>query len=236
MMSLGPLANRPPHIRLLMIRDPMTAPVARSRRPLLVGAVALALAGLGGMALYGGGGPGNSAAAECRAAKPVAERLAPLARGEVAAVGVAAAPKPLPDLAFTGPEGAKRALSDFKGRTVLVNLWATWCVPCRQEMPALDRLQAELGGPDFEVVAINIDTRNLDRPKTWLKEAGVERLAYYADPEAKVFQDLKRVGKAVGMPTTLLVDREGCELALINGPAEWASEDALKLVRAALSR
>jgi hypothetical protein len=103
-------------------------------------------------------------------------------------------------------------------------------------MPALDGLQAALGGPDFEVVAINIDTRNLDRPKAWLKETGIERLAYYADPEAKVFQDLKRVGKAVGMPTTLLADREGCELALINGPAEWASEDALRLVRTALGR
>jgi thiol-disulfide isomerase/thioredoxin len=187
------------------------------------------------MALYGAGGPGNSAAAECRAAKPVAERLAPLARGEVAAVSVAATPKLLPNLAFTGPDGARRTLADFKGRTVLVNLWATWCVPCRQEMPALDRLQAALGGPGFEVVAINIDTRNLDRPKTFLNETGVQRLAYYADPEAKVFQDLKRVGKAIGMPTTLLVDREGCELALINGPAEWASEDALQLVRTALA-
>jgi thiol-disulfide isomerase/thioredoxin len=166
----------------------------------------------------------------------VAERLAPLARGEVAAVLVAKDPQRVPDLAFTGPDGAKKTLADYRGRTVLLNLWATWCAPCRQEMPALDRLQAALGGPDFEVVAVNIDTRNVDKPKAWLKEAGVERLAYYADPEAKVFHDLRRVGKAVGMPTTLLVDPEGCELALINGPAEWASEDALKLVRAALGR
>jgi thiol-disulfide isomerase/thioredoxin len=154
----------------------------------------------------------------------------------VAAVTVPKEPKPLPDLAFSAPDGPQKRLADYKGRTVLVNLWATWCVPCRQEMPALDKLQATLGGPDFEVVAINIDTRNLDRPKTWLKEAGVERLAYYADPEAKVFQDLKRVGKAVGMPTTLLVDPQGCELALLSGPAEWGSEDALTLVRAALAR
>jgi thiol-disulfide isomerase/thioredoxin len=154
----------------------------------------------------------------------------------VAAVTVAREPKPLPDLAFNGPDGSPTSLAAFRGRTVLLNLWATWCAPCRQEMPALDRLQGELGGRDFEVVAVNIDTRNLDKPRTWLKEAGVARLAYYADPEAKVFQDLKRVGKAVGMPTTLLVDPDGCELALINGPAEWASEDALKLVRAALAR
>jgi thiol-disulfide isomerase/thioredoxin len=211
----------------------MTISAARLRKPLLVGAAAVAL-GAAALALYGTGGAGNSAAGVCREAKVTAERLAPLARGEVAAVTVPKEPRPLPDLAFAGPDGAQKTLADYKGRTVLVNLWATWCAPCRQEMPALDKLQANLGGPDFEVVAINIDTRNLDKPKTWLKEAGVGKLAYYADPEAKVFQDLKRVGKAVGMPTTLLVDPQGCELALLNGPAEWASEDALKLIRAAL--
>jgi thiol-disulfide isomerase/thioredoxin len=213
----------------------MTAAPARFRRPLLMGAAAVAL-GVGALALYGTGGAGNSAAGECRAAQAAVERLAPLARGEIAAVTVPKNPKPVPNLAFKGPDGAPKSLGDYKGRTVLVNLWATWCVPCRQEMPALDKLQAALGGPDFEVVAVNIDTRNLDRPRTWLKEAGVEKLAYYADPEANVFQDLRRVGKAVGMPTTLLVDAQGCELALLNGPAEWASEDALKLVRAALER
>jgi thiol-disulfide isomerase/thioredoxin len=204
-------------------------------RPLLLGAAALGV-GAGAFALYGPAGGGNSAAAECRAAQAVAERLRPLARGEVAAVNAAEAPKRLPDLAFLGPDGQPKTLADFRGRTVLVNLWATWCAPCRQEMPALDRLQAALGGADFEVVAINIDTRNLDKPRAWLKEAGVERLAYYADPEAKVFQDLKRIGKVVGMPTTFLLDPQGCELAVLNGPAEWASEDALKLVRAALGR
>ena len=205
--------------------------MTRSRRPLLIGALAAALvAG----ALYGTlSGSGNSAA-ECRAAKPVAERLAPLARGEVAAVKVATEPKPLPDLTFNDPEGRPASLAGLKGKTVLLNLWATWCVPCRQEMPALDRLQGELGGPDFEVVAVNIDTRNLDKPKAWLKENGVTRLAYYADPQAKVFQDLRQLGKAVGMPTTLLIDPTGCELAHLSGPAEWASDDALRLVRAAL--
>jgi thiol-disulfide isomerase/thioredoxin len=213
----------------------MTARTARLGRPLLIGAAAFAV-GAGAFALYGAGGASNSAAPECRAARPVAERLLPLARGEVAALTVAKQSKPLPNLAFMGPDGTPKTLADYRGRTILLNLWATWCAPCRQEMPALDKLQAALGGPGFEVVAVNIDTRNLERPKAWLKEAGIERLAYYADREAKIFQDLKRVGKAVGMPTTLLVDPEGCELALINGPAEWASEDALTLVRAALER
>ena len=117
---------------------------------------------------------------------------------------------------------------------VLLNVWATWCVPCRKEMPALDALQAKLGGDKFEVVAVNIDTRNLDKPKTWLQELGVKRLGYYSDSSAKVFTDLKAIGKAFGMPTTLLIDAQGCELGAIAGPAEWASEDAVRLVEAAL--
>jgi thiol-disulfide isomerase/thioredoxin len=109
-------------------------------------------------------------------------------------------------------------------------------VPCRKEMPALDALQAKLGGRAFDVVAVNIDTRNLDKPKAWLKEVGITGLSYYADPSAKVFQDLKAVGRAFGMPTTLLVDPAGCELGYIAGPAEWGSDDAVKLVEAALAK
>jgi hypothetical protein len=100
-------------------------------------------------------------------------------------------------------------------------------------MPALDALQARLGSDKFEVVAVNIDTRNLDKPKTWLQEAGITKLGYYADPSAKVFQDLKAIGKAFGMPTTLLVDPQGCELGALAGPAEWASDDAIKLIETA---
>jgi hypothetical protein len=103
-------------------------------------------------------------------------------------------------------------------------------------MPALDALEAKLGGPAFQVVAINIDTRDLDKPKNWLKDAGIDRLTYYADPSAKVFQELKVVGRATGMPTTLLVDPAGCEIATLAGPAEWASDDAVKLVAAALAK
>ncbi len=80
-------------------------------------------------------------------------------------------------------------------------------------MPALDALQQRLGGPGFEVVAVNIDTRDPDKPKAWLKEVGVQKLAYYADPAAKSFQDLKSIGRAFGMPTTLLIDPKGCEIA-----------------------
>src|SRR5215212_3811298 len=217
----------------------MTDPTTRSRLPLAISA-AFALAmivGAGAVALYGTNpGAGNSAGAECRGARPVAARLAPLARGEVAAFNAASAPASVPNLAFAGPDGAPLSLADFRGRTVLLNLWATWCVPCRQEMPALDRLQTKLGDQGFHIIAVNIDTRNLDRPKTWLQEAGVRNLDYYADPQAKTFQDLKRVGKAVGLPTTLLINPQGCELGALAGPAAWDSEDAVKLVRAAVER
>jgi thiol-disulfide isomerase/thioredoxin len=210
-------------------------PAARMR-PLTLSALAAAAAAAAGLAaVYGMGGFGrNDADAACRPALETARRIAPLARGEVAAVAVAREPRRVPDLAFLDGSGDKKTLGEWRGRAVLLNLWATWCVPCRKEMPALDRLQARLGGPRFQVVAINIDTRDPDKPKTWLREARVDHLAYYADPSAKVFQDLKAAGWAFGMPTTLLVDPQGCELGVLAGPAEWTSEDALKLVTAAI--
>jgi thiol-disulfide isomerase/thioredoxin len=178
----------------------------------------------------------TAAASGCSLAKPVADRLKPLARGELAAVGVSHAPKPPPEIAFVGSDGQDRSLAGFKGRTILVNLWATWCVPCRQEMPALDKLQAELGGPDFEVVAINVDTRNPDKPKAWLQENGIHNLAYYADATGKLLQTLQKSGHVVGLPTTFVLDASGCEVALLKGPAEWASPDAFAFVRTALGR
>ncbi len=209
------------------------SPVWR-RRGLIAGTAVVAfLAGLAGV--YGIGGFQRNAGADatCQAAVDTAKRIAPLARGEVAALTVAQKPLRLPELSFQDGAGKQQTLQDWRGRYVLLNLWATWCVPCRKEMPALDALEAKLGGPDFQVVAINIDTRDAEKPKAWLKEVGIHRLAYFADPQAKVFQDLKAAGRAFGMPTTLLIDPQGCEIATLSGPAEWASDDAVKLVEAA---
>jgi thiol-disulfide isomerase/thioredoxin len=222
-----------------MTDQPQQAPPQRtegSRKGLL--ALLAAVAGLGIVAaVYGLAGMSrNVGDPVCKAALDIAKRVEPLARSELAAVRPADEARKLPDLAFHDASGQPKTLSDWRGRTVLLNLWATWCVPCRKEMPALDALQEKLGGPDFEVVAVNIDTRNLDKPKTWLGEAGVSHLSYYSDSDAKVFQDLKSAGKAIGMPTTLLVDPNGCEIASLAGPAEWASADGLKLVSAAIGR
>jgi thiol-disulfide isomerase/thioredoxin len=206
----------------------------RRRLALMAGAVAAgALAGLAGV--YGiGGFMRNAGDPDCQPALEIARRIGPLVRGEVAAMAIAESPLRVPNLSFRDRSGAERRLSDWRGRTVLLNLWATWCIPCRKEMPALDALEGAVGGERFEVVAVNIDTRDPDKPHAWLEGVGVNRLAYYADPSAKVFQDLKLIGRAFGLPTTVLVDPAGCEIGTAAGPAEWASEDGLKLVRSAL--
>jgi thiol-disulfide isomerase/thioredoxin len=204
------------------------------RRRILMCA-AVAAAALLGAAVYGTlRFPRNASEARCDPAVALARRVAPLAHGEVAAFTVAEEPMVVPDLAFFDGGGVERHLSEWHGRTVLLNLWATWCVPCRKEMPELNTLQEKLGGPGFEVVAVNIDTRDAEKPRAWLKTAGVDKLAYYADSSAKVFQVLKKVGRAPGLPTSLVIDPAGCEIGTIAGPAEWASADALTLITAAL--
>jgi thiol-disulfide isomerase/thioredoxin len=212
-----------------------TGAAPRRRKTILIAAAAIAALGIA--AVYGiAGYGGNAGDAACAGALATAKRIAPLARGEVAAVNVADTGLHLPALTFKDGNGAEKSLADWKGRTVLLNLWATWCVPCRKEMPALAGLQQKLGGPAFEVVAVNIDTRDADKPKAWLQQAGVTGLAYYADASARVFQELKSIGKAVGMPTSLLIDGSGCEIAYLAGPAEWSSDDALALVKAAMQK
>jgi thiol-disulfide isomerase/thioredoxin len=193
----------------------------------LIGAV------LGWTGIWISGLRGTQGDPACRGAVDLARKIGPLAHGEVAALTMANAPLRLPDLAFQDADGKPKKLSDWRGKTVLVNLWATWCVPCRKEMPALEGLQTKLEGPNFEVVAINIDTRDSEKPKNFLKEANLTRLGFFSDEKAKVFQDLKSIGRALGMPTSVLVDGQGCEIATIAGPAEWDSDDAVKLITAA---
>lgn len=189
-----------------------------------------------GFALYGtGSNLGNLAASgPCAEAAPAAARLAPLARGEVAAFDASAAPKPAPVVAFKGPDGASTDLAALRGKLLLVNLWATWCAPCKAEMPALDRLQAERGGDAFQVVAINVETRNLEKPPAWFKANGIAHLTYYGDPEGKVLPAIQAAVGSTGLPTTMLIDAKGCTLGVMKGPAEWSSEDGQRLIRAAL--
>lgn len=203
------------------------------------------LAGLlaGGAAIYvkeslSGNATGAVASADpaaCPLAAAKAEAITPFSKGQVAAMRTVDEHRTLPALVFDGPDGQKKTIADFAGKTLLVNLWATWCVPCREEMPALNALQKDLGSDKFEVVAINIDTGDDEKPKTFLDETKVHDLGYYRDASMGVFNTLKKEGLAFGLPVTLLMDDKGCLISAMNGPAAWDSEDAKALINATLA-
>ena len=218
---------------------PAEPTVKRRRRPSLkilsIAAVAGVLAGLGAVYVIGGfGGNDETTVVSCEGAVPTAAALRPVARGEVAAFTPAETPAYVGDLAFVRPDGTPGTIADFAGKTLLLNLWATWCAPCREEMPALDDLQAAIGGPAFEVVAINVDTRDDGRDARFLEETGIVSLARYVDRSMAVFNTLKGRALAVGMPTTLIIDGTGCQLGVMHGPAAWDSADAKALIAVAL--
>jgi len=137
-------------------------------------------------------------------------------------------PRQIPEFQFQDASGRARSLAEFRGRLVLLNIWATWCAPCREEMPALDRLQAKLGGPGFEVVALSIDQQGAAVVRRFFDEIGIKSLRLYVDPSAQAGFKLA----SVGVPTTLLIDRAGREIGRHVGPAKW---DAPEIVQA-LSR
>jgi thiol-disulfide isomerase/thioredoxin len=206
--------------------------VVRSRRVFVL-AAALGIAVAGGTALYRAGwGGGKEAEARCAGAVETAGRLKPFAKGDLAALLPAEAPADVRHLAFTTPAGEARSLADYAGKAVLLNLWATWCAPCREEMPALDALQAARGGDRFQVVTVNLDVGDPEKPATFLEETGIKALPDYRDPKMAIFNDLKRRGLAFGMPTTLLVDGQGCQVAALHGPAHWDGAEALAAVDA----
>lgn len=199
---------------------------------LAVFALALVL-GAGGV-LYALKRPGKEAAPACPAATAeTLARVGPLAKGEMAAFAFGAAAKPAPVLPFEGPDGQPTTLAAKKGKTLLVNLWATWCPPCRKEMPSLNALQKELGSDRFEVMAISLDTRNLERRKAFLDEIGATSLTFYGDPQGKTLPIMKAASGVMGLPTTLLIDDQGCQLGLLQGEAKWDSPDARALMKAA---
>src|SRR5271165_2050908 len=212
----------------------MTMPGFPPRPRGLVAPAIGVVAGVAALAfLYATLKPADKAAGNCPAASSALEaRLAPLARGDAAAVTVASEPRAAAPLAFERADGTKTTLADFRGRAVLLNVWATWCVPCRAEMPALDRLQAEKGGKDFEVVAVNVDTARLERRGAFLDGIGVKALARYADPSGDAFETLRRDGKALGLPVTLIIDKDGCEIGAAEGAVKWDSAEAEALIGA----
>lgn len=140
-------------------------------------------------------------------------------------------PKELPDVAFTDASGAEHKLAEWKGKVVLVNLWATWCAPCKKEMPSLNRLQAKLGGADFTVLPISLDRGGPDKPSKYLSASKLDNLGLYLDGANALLQTLA----APGLPLSVLLDREGREIARMAGPAEWDSAEAETIIRDAIA-
>ena len=142
------------------------------------------------------------------------------------------APKPLPDLSFKDEQGRNVRLRDFRGKVVVLNVWATWCAPCRQEMPTLDRLQAKLGGPEFEVVALSVDHAGPQAVQKFFRQIGVKHLRLYIDSSPETMDKLN----VPGLPVTFLIDRQGRELGRLVGTTEWDSPEMLRLLRSVIGK
>jgi thiol-disulfide isomerase/thioredoxin len=247
MIAAGGALKRPPHILLaglsLTIASSevgvcsdrqMTEPDQRTRikdmaskqgslRHGVMIATAAACALIGFAAIYVTFGPADNRLAFAATGEK-------LNRGEMATFVFKKSPEPLTAFTFQDAGGKERTIADWKGKVVLLNLWATWCGPCRKEMPGLDRLQKTLGSDKFEVLALAVDRAGPDKARRFLEETKVERLPLYIDTTARAGSALR----AIGMPTTLLLDAEGREIGRLVGPAEWDSEDALRLIKAQL--
>jgi len=142
------------------------------------------------------------------------------------ALSVFEQPRPVPEIRFQDDQGHDLTLATFRGRVVLLNVWATWCVPCRKEMPTLDRLERRLGGKDFQVIALSIDRKGIEAVKDFYRKIGIEKLAIFLDPSGKGTHNLA----IPGVPTTLLINREGGEVARKLGEAQWNSPELISLV------
>jgi thiol-disulfide isomerase/thioredoxin len=197
-------------------------------RPLLVGA-SLAAAAIGFAAVYVTQGGADNENGVSAAPAPVASKPAGSGDDLVAFVRKNP-PVDVADVSFEDETGSRRTLADFKGKVVLLNLWATWCLPCRHEMPSLDRLQKEMGSDQFEVVALSLDRAGRDAARKFFDEIKVQNLKLFIDPTMKAGTGLR----AVGMPTTILIGKDGKELGRLPGPAEWDSPAAKALIAEAI--
>jgi thiol-disulfide isomerase/thioredoxin len=219
-------------------------PPAPNQSPTWLAAVSIGVAAIAAVVGFAAvyvtfGRPDNAAPPAAKVAtSPAAPEALPkgpgsnaLSQGHMAAFVFRREPEPLPETKFQDAEGRERTLAGWHGKVVLLNLWATWCLPCRKEMPALDRLQQELGSDKFEVVAVSVDRKGIEASRKFLDDTKIGKLALYVDPTTRLISDLK----AVGLPATLLIDAQGREIGRLLGPAEWDSDDAKRLIRAILN-
>lgn len=206
----------------------------KSSRPIIVGTGLFAAAV--GIAVAVWVSNGTATAATCPVRAEAAKAIDDAATGELAALMPSSQWRNYADMEFQDGQGNPMTLADFAGKKLLINFWATWCAPCREEMPFLDALEDRYGGEDFEVVAISLDMGS-DGPTAaglFLEEIGAENLKLFADPSYKLFERLRNEAVTLGLPATILVDEDGCELGVLQGPAHWDSPDGHKVIEALL--
>lgn len=214
-------------------------------KPILLTLVAAVVLGSGLYAILGSSGNTSVGAAtasseltreqSCALSVERGKTIDTAATGDVAAYRAIEDPLDLTTLmSFKDIDGNEKTLADWSGRFVLLNLWATWCPPCREEMPWLEELEVTKGGDDFQVVPVSIDAGDKGKPLDFLKSINIKAMPFMHDNTMNAFHNLRKKGVALGMPTTLLVDTNGCALGVLNGPAHWASDDAKRFIDAAL--
>ncbi|MEM9277340.1 MAG: TlpA disulfide reductase family protein [Pseudomonadota bacterium] len=213
-------------------------------KPVIFVFAALIAIGLGVYVMFGGSGNTDQAIAgnadthsggSCELSVARGKQLDQSAIGAVAAFRPVDEPLDVGYISFVDGAGNPKTLAEWRGQTVLFNLWATWCPPCREEMPWFEELQVKKGSDKFQVLPVSIDIGDSSKPKQFYEDTGLKELPFMHDNTTEAFQSLKKKAVALGMPTTLLVDTNGCALGVLNGPAHWNSPDAETLIDAALA-
>ncbi|MFQ1699472.1 TlpA disulfide reductase family protein [Loktanella agnita] len=157
--------------------------------------------------------------------------IAALREGDMRKLILHDTPEPGSDVSFTAADGTEATLADYQGKYVLVNFWATWCAPCRKEMPMLGDMQTQLGGADFEVVTIATGRNPRPAMERFFEEIAVDNLPLHTDPR----QALARSLGVLGLPVTLILNPEGQEVARLQGDADWSSDSAYAIIAALLA-
>ena len=214
----------------------MSEPVAAQKRltPRRVAIAALLSAGVAIAATFWVSNAGLLEASECAPQSVAAQKIDAVAVGQLAALNGTGTGRGYSGMKFTDAAGNTKTLKDFAGKALLVNFWASWCVPCRAEMPALDKLAAQENDEGFMVLPINLDlgAGGLEKARAFLAEGNWPNLPLYADSTFESFKALQTSAVALGLPSTLLLDKNGCELGVLQGPAEWHSPDGVNVIEA----
>jgi thiol-disulfide isomerase/thioredoxin len=208
---------------------PRTGAFNRTRVLVVVGVAVLAVA-IASWVLLGNG----ASTKECPVQAEAASAIDFAAVGELAGLNPTGEGRGYATMAFKDAAGKAVDIADFKGKGLLVNFWASWCVPCREEMPALDALAAKYNSDDFMVLPINLDIGEdgLGKARKFLEDNKFANLPLYADNSFAAFERLKQEAVTVGLPASLILDQNGCELAVLQGPAHWNTPDGYAVIDA----